>query len=68
MVVPCGTPALVLLKWFVSRDVPTGVPCSNARDRSAKRAWARRRKGQTLRPNRNEQRGNDKMRYSGHPH
>lgn len=36
------------------------------RDRSAKRERARRRKGQTLRPNGNEQRRNDKM--SGHPH
>ena len=39
-----------------------------ARDRSAKRERARRRKGQTLRPNGNEQRRNDKMRCSGHPH
>ncbi|KAG6621717.1 hypothetical protein I3842_Q013100 [Carya illinoinensis] len=38
------------------------------RDRSAKRERARRRKGQTLRPNGNEQRRNDKMRCSGHPH
>ncbi|XP_034198211.1 cytochrome c biogenesis CcmF C-terminal-like mitochondrial protein [Prunus dulcis] len=38
------------------------------RDRSAKRERARRRKRQTLRPNGNEQRRNDKMRYSGHPH
>ncbi|CAH2052342.1 unnamed protein product [Thlaspi arvense] len=167
MVVPCGTAAPVLLKWFVSRDVPTGAPSSNgtiipipissfpllvylhsrkiirsmdgaksgvlvrasrpillpdiigrsssetrarkalfffvpvlhfrlleskgdfsylesfcgvlcllffrtflflARDRSAKRERARRRKGQTLRPNGNEQRRNDKMRCSGHPH
>ncbi|KAF3488554.1 hypothetical protein F2Q69_00052947 [Brassica cretica] len=167
MVVPCGTAAPVLLKWFVSRDVPTGAPFSNgtiipipissfpllvylhsrkiirsmdgaksgvlvrasrpillpdiigrsssetrarkaffffvpvlhfrlleskgdfsylesfcgvlcllffrtflflARDRSAKRERARRRKGQTLRPNGNEQRRNDKMRCSGHPH
>ena len=29
MVVPCGTAAPVLLKWFVSRDVPTGAPSSN---------------------------------------
>ncbi|KAL9230635.1 hypothetical protein vseg_005962 [Gypsophila vaccaria] len=29
MVVPCGTAAPVLLKWFVSRDVPTGAPFSN---------------------------------------
>uniref|UniRef100_UPI00315C73FB cytochrome c biogenesis FC n=1 Tax=Lepidium apetalum TaxID=153459 RepID=UPI00315C73FB len=169
MVVPCGTAAPVLLKWFVSRDVPTGAPSSNgtiipipissfpllvylhsrkiirsmdgaksgvlvrasrpillpdiigrsssetrarkalfffvpvlhfrlleskgdfsylesfcgvlcllffrtflflflARDRSAKRERARIRKGQTLRPNGNEQRRNDKMRCSGHPH
>lgn len=38
------------------------------RDRSAKRERGRRRKGQTLRPNGNEQRRNDKMRCSGHPH
>ncbi|GLT77421.1 hypothetical protein SLA2020_490090 [Shorea laevis] len=38
------------------------------RDRSAKRERARRRKRQTLRPNGNEQRRNDKMRCSGHPH
>ena len=167
MAVPCGTAAPVLLKWFVSRDVPTGAPSSNGtiipipipsfpllvylhsrkfirstdgaksgvlvrasrpillpdiigrsssetrarnalfrfvpvlhfllleskgdfsylesfcgvlrllffrtlfslpRDRSAKRERARRRKGQTLRPNGNEQRRNDKMRCSGHPH
>lgn len=164
MVVPRGTAAPVLLKWFVSRDVPTGAPSSNGtiipipipefpflvylhsrkfirsmdraksgvlvrasrpillpdiigrspsarnalfrfvpvlhflliesmgdlsyfesfcgllclqffrtlfslpRDRSAKREWARRRKGQTLRPNGNEQRRNDKMRCTGHPH
>nr|UFX34230.1 cytochrome c biogenesis FC [Zygophyllum fabago] len=165
MVVPCGTAAPVLLKWFVSRDVPTGAPSSNGtiipipipsfpflvylhsrkfirsidraksgvlvrasrplilpdiigrsssetrarnasfrfvpvlhfllleskgdfsylesfcgvlrllffrtlfslpRDRSAKRE--RRRKGQQLRPKENEQRRNDKMRCSGHPH
>ena len=167
MVVPRGTAAPVLLKWFVSRDVPTGAPSSNGtiipipipsfpllvylhsrkfirstdgaksgvlvrasrpillpdiigrsssetrarkalfrfvpvlhflliekkgdfsylesfcgvlrllffrtffslpRDRSAKRERARRRKRQTLRPNGNEQRQNDKMRCSGHPH
>nr|YP_010047119.1 hypothetical protein J6727_mgp32 [Pyrus betulifolia]QPJ79554.1 hypothetical protein [Pyrus betulifolia] len=166
MVVPCGTAAPVLLKWFVSRDVPTGAPSSNGtiipipipafpllvyihsrkfirsmdgeksgvlvrasrpillpdiiersssetrarnalfrfvpvlhflllaykgdlsylesfcgvlcllffrtlfslpRDRSAKRERARRRKRQTLRPNGNEQRRNDKMRCSGTP-
>nr|UNS17268.1 cytochrome c biogenesis FC [Fragaria pentaphylla] len=167
MVVPCGTAAPVLLKWFVSRDVPTGAPFSNGtiipipipafplliyihsrkfirsmdgaksgvlvrasrpillpdiierssaeirarnalfrfvpvlhflllaykgdlsyleslcgvlcllffrtlfslpRDRSsAKRERTRRRKRQTLRPNGNEQRRNDKMRCSGHP-
>nr|YP_010901724.1 cytochrome c biogenesis FC [Suriana maritima]WIL07944.1 cytochrome c biogenesis FC [Suriana maritima] len=166
MVVPCGTAAPLLLKWFVSRDVPTGATFSNGtiipilipsfpllvylhsrkfirsmdgaksgvlvrasrpillpdiigksssarnasfrfvpvlhflllesngdfsylesfcgvlrllffrtlfslpRDRSAKRERARRRKRQTLRPNPNgnEQRRNDKMRCSGHPH
>ena len=164
MVVPRGTAAPVLLKWFVSRDVPTGAPSSNGtiipipipsfpflvylhsrkfirsmdgaksgvlvrasrpillpdiigrsssarnasfrfvpvlhfrlleskgdfsylesfcgvlrllffrtlfslpRDRSAKRERARRRKRQTLRPNGNEQRRNDKMRCPGHPH
>ncbi|KAJ4972251.1 hypothetical protein NE237_005350 [Protea cynaroides] len=167
MVVPHGTAAPVLLKWFVSRDVPTSAPSSNGtiipipipefpllvylysrkfirsmdgaksgvlvrasrpillpdiigrsssetrarnasfrfvpvlhfllleskgdlsylesfcgvlcllffrtlfslpRDRSAKRERARRRKRQTLRPNRNEQRRNDKMRCPGHPH
>lgn len=166
MVVPRGTAAPVLLKWFVSRDVPTGAPSSNGtiipipissfpllvylhsrkfirstdgaksgvlvrasrpillsdiigrsssetrarnalfcfvpvlhfllleskadfsylesfcgvlcllffrtlfflpRDRSAKRERARRRKGQTLWPNGNEQRRNDKMRCPGHP-
>ena len=167
MVVPRGTAAPVLLKWFVSRDVSTGAPFSNGtlipipissfpllvylhsrkfirsmdraksgvlvrasrpillpdiigrsssetrarkalfrfvpvlhfllleskgdfsylesfcgvlrllffrtffflpRDRSAKHERARRRKRQTLRPNGNEQRRNDKMRCSGHPH
>lgn len=29
MVVPRGTAAPVLLKWFVSRDVSTGAPFSN---------------------------------------
>ncbi|KAJ9130804.1 hypothetical protein P3X46_034082 [Hevea brasiliensis] len=29
MVVPRGTAAPVLLKWFVSRDVPIGAPSSN---------------------------------------
>lgn len=29
VVVPRGTAAPVLLKWFVSRDVPTGAPSSN---------------------------------------
>nr|YP_010274244.1 Cytochrome c maturation subunit Fc1 [Calystegia soldanella]UJP67883.1 Cytochrome c maturation subunit Fc1 [Calystegia soldanella] len=29
LVVPRGTAAPVLLKWFVSRDVPTGAPFSN---------------------------------------
>ena len=37
------------------------------RDRSAKRERARRRKGQTLRPNRNKQGRNEKMRCPGHP-
>lgn len=167
MVVPRGTAAPVLLKWFVSRDVPTGAPSSNGtiipipipsfpllvylhsrkfirstdgaksgvlvrasrpillpdiiggsssetrarkalfrfvpvlhflliekkgdfsylesfcgvlrllffrtffslpRDRSAKRERARRRKGQRLQPNGNEQGRNDKMRRPGHPH
>lgn len=167
MVVPRGTAAPVLLKWFVSRDVPTGAPFSNGtiipipipsfpllvylhsrkfirstdgaksgvlvrasrpillpdiigrsssetrvrkalfrfvpvlhfllleskadfsylesfcgvlcllffrtffflpRDGSAKRERARRRKGQRLWPNGNEQRRNDKMRCPGHPH
>nr|WGL38704.1 cytochrome c biogenesis FC [Salvia splendens] len=166
MVVPRGTAAPVLLKWFVSRDVPTGAPFSNGtiipipipsfpllvylhsrkfirstdraksrvlvrasrpillpdiigrsssetrarnalfrfvpvlhfllleskgdnsylesfcgvlgllffrtffflpRDRSAKRERARRRKGQTLRPNGNKQGRNEKMRCPGHP-
>nr|YP_003587254.1 cytochrome c biogenesis FC [Citrullus lanatus]ACV96627.1 cytochrome c biogenesis FC [Citrullus lanatus] len=167
MVVPCGTAAPVLLKWFVSRDVSTGAPFFNGtiipilislfsllvylhsrkfirsmdgaksgvlvrasrpillpdiigrsssetrarnalfcfvpvlhfllleskgdfsyfesfcgvlcllffctlfslpRHSSAKRERARRRKGQTLRPNGNEQGLNSKMRCSGHPH
>ncbi|CAH1437941.1 unnamed protein product [Lactuca virosa] len=86
MVVPRGTAAPILLKWFVSRDVPTGAPSSNEsfcgvlrllffrtffslpRDRSAKRERARRRKGQRLQPNGNEQGRNDKMRRPGHPH
>ncbi|KAL9426564.1 hypothetical protein AB3S75_033367 [Citrus x aurantiifolia] len=29
IVVPHGTAAPVLLKWFISRDVPTGAPSSN---------------------------------------
>lgn len=29
MVVPRGTAAPALLKWFISRDVPTGAPSSN---------------------------------------
>ncbi|CAI9277560.1 unnamed protein product [Lactuca saligna] len=126
MVVPRGTATPVLLKWFVSRDVPTGTPSSNGtispipmpsfpllvylhsrkfirstdgaksgvlgdfsylesfcgvlrllffrtffslpRDRSAKRERARRRKGQRLQPNGNEQGRNDKMKRPGHPH
>src|SRR5437762_1711507 len=80
MVVPRGTAAPVLLKWFVSRDVPTGASSYNGtiipipiplfplpRDRSAKRERALRSKGQTLRPKGNEQQ-NDKMRCPGHPH
>ncbi|PHT27485.1 Cytochrome c biogenesis CcmF C-terminal-like mitochondrial protein [Capsicum baccatum] len=38
------------------------------RDRSAKPERARRTKGQTLRPNGNEQRRNEKMRCLRHPH
>lgn len=38
------------------------------RDRSAKREQARRIKGQTLRPNGNEQRRNDKRKCPGRPH
>ncbi|PHT31209.1 Cytochrome c biogenesis CcmF C-terminal-like mitochondrial protein [Capsicum baccatum] len=38
------------------------------RDRSAKPERARKRKGQTLRPNGNEQRRNKKMRCLGHPY
>ncbi|YP_003587367.1 cytochrome c biogenesis FC (mitochondrion) [Cucurbita pepo] len=38
------------------------------RHSSAKRERARRSKGQTLRPNGNEQGCNEKMRCSGHPH
>ncbi|GKB33555.1 hypothetical protein Tco_0872956 [Tanacetum coccineum] len=124
MVVPRGTAAPVLLKWFVSRDVPTGAPSSNGtiipipipsfpllvylhsrkfirstdgaksgvlvrtsrpillpniigrsssetrarKASSAKRERARRRKGQRLQPNRDEQGRNDKMRCPGHPH
>ena len=30
MVVPCGTAAPVLWKWFVSKDIPTCAPSSNA--------------------------------------
>ncbi|KAL3373594.1 hypothetical protein AABB24_005535 [Solanum stoloniferum] len=37
------------------------------RDRSAKPEQARRKKGQTLQPNGNEQRQNEKMRCLGHP-
>nr|GFB74496.1 cytochrome c biogenesis FC, mitochondrial [Tanacetum cinerariifolium] len=100
MVVPRGTAAPVLLKWFVSRDVPTGNSYaprtvqkaeswdfsylesfsgvlrllffrtffSLPRDRSAKRERARRRKGQRIQPNGNEQGRNDKMRCPGHPY
>lgn len=54
----CGVFCLLFFRTFFS------LP----RDRSAKceRAW--RRKGQTLRPNGNEKRRNDKMRCSGQPH
>ncbi|KAK8302892.1 hypothetical protein V6Z12_D04G115000 [Gossypium hirsutum] len=34
MVVPRGTAAPVLLKWFVSRDVSTGAPFSNPLNRA----------------------------------
>nr|YP_010203738.1 cytochrome c biogenesis FC [Salix brachista]UAM95801.1 cytochrome c biogenesis FC [Salix brachista] len=54
----CGVLCLLLFRTFFS------LP----RDRSAKRERARKRKRQTLRPNGNEQRRNDKMRCSGHPH
>ncbi|KAF3592195.1 hypothetical protein DY000_02021684 [Brassica cretica] len=54
----CGVLCLLFFRTFLFL----------ARDRSAKRERARRRKGQTLRPNGNEQRRNDKMRCSGHPH
>ncbi|CAN1191498.1 Cytochrome c biogenesis CcmF C-terminal-like mitochondrial protein [Linum perenne] len=54
----CGVLFLLFFRTFFS------LP----RDRSAKRERARRRKGQTLRLNGNEQRENDKMRCSGHPY
>nr|YP_010035141.1 Cytochrome c biogenesis Fc [Euonymus alatus]QOX10164.1 Cytochrome c biogenesis Fc [Euonymus alatus] len=55
----CGVLRLLFFRTFfsLSRD-----------DRSAKRERTRRRKGQTLRPKGNEQRRNDKMKCSGHPH
>nr|GFA18865.1 cytochrome c maturase subunit Fc, mitochondrial [Tanacetum cinerariifolium] len=70
MVVPHGMAAPVLLKWFVSRDVPTGnsyAPRTEQKSESwsAKREQARRRKGQRLQPNRNEQGRNDKMKCLG---
>nr|GEU33908.1 maturase, mitochondrial [Tanacetum cinerariifolium] len=73
MVVPRGTAAPILLKWFVGRDVPTGNSYAprteqKAESWSAKRERARRRKGQRLQPNGNEQGRNDKMRCPGHPH
>nr|GEW63662.1 cytochrome c maturation protein CcmFc, mitochondrial [Tanacetum cinerariifolium] len=65
--------APVLLKWFVSRDVPTGnsnAPRTEqkAESWSAKRERARRRKVQRLQTNGNEQGQNDKIRCPGHPH
>nr|GFC94519.1 cytochrome c biogenesis FC, mitochondrial [Tanacetum cinerariifolium] len=71
---PRRTKAPVLLKWFVSRDVPTGAPSSNGTIilihipsfpllvyLLTKRERTRRRKGQRLQPNGNEQGRNDKM-------
>nr|WGH58919.1 cytochrome c maturation protein [Sapria himalayana] len=54
----CGVLCLLFFRTFFS------LP----RERSAKRERARRRKGQALRPNGNEQRRNDKMRCLGHLH
>nr|KAJ0200719.1 hypothetical protein LSAT_V11C600339060 [Lactuca sativa] len=54
----CGVLRLLFFRTFFS------LPC----DRSAKRERARRRKGQRLQPNGNEQGRNDKMRHPGHPH
>nr|QXI86677.1 cytochrome c biogenesis FC [Lactuca sativa var. capitata] len=54
----CGVFRLLFFCTFFS------LPC----DRLAKREWARRRKGQRLQPNGNEQGRNDKMRCPGHPH
>ncbi|CAI9282677.1 unnamed protein product [Lactuca saligna] len=54
----CGVLCLLFFRTFFS------LP----RDRSAKRERARRRKGQRLQPNGNEQGRNDKMRRPGHPH
>uniref|UniRef100_A0A2N9G0T5 Uncharacterized protein n=1 Tax=Fagus sylvatica TaxID=28930 RepID=A0A2N9G0T5_FAGSY len=56
----------MLVSWVSSRVAVKSYGCQLLR--SAKRERARRRKGQTLRPNGNEQRRNDKMRCSGHPH
>ncbi|GMY26477.1 endoplasmic reticulum metallopeptidase 1 isoform X1 [Fagus crenata] len=56
----------MLVSWVSSRMAVKSYGCQLLR--SAKRERARRRKGQTLRPNGNEQRRNDKMRCSGHPH
>ncbi|KAF8364953.1 hypothetical protein HHK36_031394 (mitochondrion) [Tetracentron sinense] len=56
----CGVLRLLFFRTLFSLPLP--------RDRSAKRERARRRKRQTLRPNGNEQRRNDKMRCPGHPH
>ncbi|KAJ0791392.1 putative H(+)-transporting two-sector ATPase [Helianthus annuus] len=54
----CGVLRLLFLCTF--NNLP--------RDRSAKRERARRRKGQRLQPNGNEQGRNDKMRCPGHLH
>ncbi|GKD91161.1 hypothetical protein Tco_1366668, partial [Tanacetum coccineum] len=54
----CGVLRLLFFRTFFS------LP----RDRSVKRERARRRKGQRLQPNRNEQGRNDKTRCPGHPH
>ncbi|MCD7463755.1 hypothetical protein HAX54_051324 [Datura stramonium] len=54
----CGVPRLLFFRTFFFLS----------RDRSAKPERARRRKDQTLRPNGNEQRRNEKMRCLGYPH